>query len=171
MNVEYKHLIPENFANESKVFVYQSSRLLTVNEALQLEDLLINFIDKWESHGEKIKGYANLFFGRFIVFMADDTQSNVCGRSIDGLNRFMKEMEQFFAIELLNRQTLAFVVKGKVELLPLPQLKYAVENNFIKADTLFFNNAVSDKQTFLTSWIIPAKDSWLGSKYFTLQNV
>lgn len=169
MNLEYQHLIPENFNNNSKVYIYQSSRLLTISEALQLENLVHNFIDNWESHGNKINAYANLFFGQFIVFIAEDKDANICGRSIDALNRFMKEIEQIFSVQLLDRQTLAFVVNDKIQLLPLSQLKYGIENNFIEPDTLYFNNAIVDKEALLNNWIIPAKNSWLKAKFPTLE--
>ena len=60
--------------------------------------------------------------------------------------------------------TLAFVVKDKVQLLPMSQLQYAVDQGFITADTLFFNNVVLTKEELENNWIIPVKDSWLAKK-------
>ncbi len=37
---------------------------------LEIEDMLNEFVEKWQSHGAKVKGYANLLFGQFIVLMA-----------------------------------------------------------------------------------------------------
>src|SRR5437016_1737984 len=34
MSFEYQHLIPEDFHSDSKVWIYQSSRLFTLSEAL-----------------------------------------------------------------------------------------------------------------------------------------
>lgn len=164
MNFEYQHLIPEDFHPGSKIFIYQSNRLLMMSEALQLEELLERFVDEWESHGAAVKGYANLFFGQFIVFMADDSDAKICGRSIDSVARFAQEIEKQFSVSLLDRQSLAFVVKDKVQLLPLSQLKYSIENSFITPDTLYFNNLVTDKESFLSNWIIPIKQSWLASR-------
>lgn len=169
MNFEYQHLIPEDFHHHSKVFIYQSNRLLMMSEALQLEELLENFVRDWESHGAPVKGYANLLFGQFIVFIADDTDAKICGRSIDSVARFAQELEKQFSISLLDRHSLAFVVKDKIQLLPLSQLKYSIENNFISPETLYFNNLVTDKQSFLTNWIIPIKQSWLASRITSLQ--
>ncbi len=67
-------------------------------------------------------------------------------------------------MQLFERQTLAFVIKEKIELLPLSQLDYAIENNFINADTLYFNNIVQTKKELLENWIIPVKESWLGKR-------
>jgi len=164
MNVEYKHLIPENFHPTSKVWIYQSSRLFFISEALDIEDMLNDFVAKWQSHGAEVKGYANLLFGQFIVLMADETQSGVSGCSTDSSVRLIKAIEQKFKVDMFNRQTLAFMVKDKVQLIPLAQLKYAVENSFITADTLYFNNVVLTKEEMLNKWIIPVKESWLANK-------
>jgi hypothetical protein len=169
MNFEYAHLLPEDFNKNAKVWIYQSSRMFGLSEALQLESLLFDFVEEWESHGAAVKGYANLLFGQFIVFMADDTDATICGRSIDSIARFVKDVEQKFSISLLDRQSLAFIVKDKIQLLPLTQLKYGIENKFISPETLYFNNLVTDKKSFLTNWIIPAKNSWLAAKLDFIQ--
>jgi hypothetical protein len=65
---------------------------------------------------------------------------------------------------MFNRQNLAFIVKEKIQLLPLSQLKYAFENNFIDADTIYFNNLVQTKEELVSKWLIPVKDSWLAKK-------
>jgi hypothetical protein len=164
MNFNYQESIPESLHSNSKVWVYQSSRLFTINEALQLENKLSDFTVNWESHGAAVKGYTNLFFGRFIVFMADDTDSRICGRAIDAVARYVKEIENEFAVNLMDRHTLAFFIKDKVEMLPMSQLNYAVENNFINASTLYFNNLVTTKSEFLTKWITPVSETWLMKK-------
>ncbi len=65
---------------------------------------------------------------------------------------------------MFDRTTLAFVVKDKIQLLPLSQLQYAVDNGFIDADTLYFNNLVQTKEELETKWIVPVKDSWLKNR-------
>ena len=55
-------------------------------------------------------------------------------------------------------------IKDKAQLLPLAQLKYAVENGFVNADTLYFNNLVATKQELLEKWLVPVKESWLAGK-------
>lgn len=164
MNLEYKHLLPEDFADNSKVWVYQSSRLLTLSEALQMEELLQQFVQNWLSHGSEVKGYANLLFGQFVVLMADDTHTVVGGCSTDSSVRFIKELGEHFNVDFFNRTNLAFVVKDKIQTLPLSQLNYAFENGFVTADTLFFNNVVTTKEQLENEWLIPVKDSWLAKK-------
>ncbi len=130
-----------------------------------MEEMLNEFVANWKSHGTPVKGYANLFFGQFIVIMADETASGVSGCSTDSSVHLIKSIEEKYKVQMFDRQNLAFVVKDKIQLLPLNQLEYAVENNFITAGTLYFNNTVLTKKEMLESWIIPVKESWLGKRF------
>jgi hypothetical protein len=164
MNLQFREQIPVGFNDSSKVWVYQSSRLFFISEALQIEEMLEQFVDGWKSHGADVKGYANVFFGQFIVLMADESATGISGCSTDSSVRIIKEIEQKMNVQLFERQTLAFIVKGKVQLLPLSQLSYAVKNDFINGDTLYFNNTVLTKKELLQNWIIPLKESWLAKR-------
>lgn len=164
MNLNYQHLIPEDFSPESRVWIYQSNRLFTIQEALQLEDLLSDFVNSWQSHGIPVKGYGNLLFEQFIVLMADETATGVSGCSTDSSVRLLKKIEELFSVQLFNRQLLAFVIKDKIQIFPLSQLTYAMENNFINGDTLYFNNLVGVKEELMNKWLIPMKESWLKTR-------
>ncbi|HEX2627727.1 MAG TPA: hypothetical protein VHM26_01905 [Chitinophagaceae bacterium] len=164
MNLEYKYLLDGNFHPDSRVWVYQSSRLFSLSEALEIESLLDAFIQQWNSHGVPVKGAAHLFFGQFIILIADETATGVSGCSTDSSVRLMKQLEQQFNVQLFDRTMLAFVVKDKMQLLPLSQLSYAVENGFINGDTLYFNNLVQTQHELMDKWIVPVKDSWLASR-------
>ena len=164
MNLEYTHLLDKNFHPDSRVWIYQSNRLFALSEALEIEELLKDFTGQWKSHGTPVKGAGYLFFGQFIILMADEKATGVSGCSTDSSVRLIKDIEQRFTVNMFDRTTLAFVVKDKVELLPLSQLEYAVENGFINTDTLYFNNLVQTKEELESKWIVPVKDSWLNMK-------
>ena len=164
MNLDYQHLLPGGFDDSSRVWIYQSSRTFGIGEALEIENILHSFVCQWTVHGTPVKGYANLFFGQFIVLMADETVAMVSGCSTDSSVRVIKEMEQLFKVNMFDRQSLAFIIKDKVQLLPMSQLKYALENNFITPETLYFNNLAATKAEFAGNWIVPVKNSWLSKK-------
>ncbi len=164
MNIDFKEQLPAGFNDQSKVWIYQSSRLFFISEAFEMEKMLEDFVSNWKSHADEVKGYANLFFGQFIVLMADETATGVSGCSTDSSVRLIKAIEEKFKVNLFDRQNLAFVVKDKIQLLPLSQLQYAVQNNFITADTLYFNNTVLTKKELEDNWIIPVQQSWLGKR-------
>ena len=111
MNLEFQTHVPENFNDNSRVWIYQSSRLFLISEALEMEDMLNDFAANWKSHGAAVKGFANLFFGQFIVLMADETATGVSGCSTDSSVHLIKSIEEKYKVQLFDRQTLAFIVK------------------------------------------------------------
>jgi len=62
---------------------------------------------------------------------------------------------------MFDRLNLAFIIKDKVQLLPMTQLQYAYDNQFINADTLYFNNLVQTKEELENNWLISVRQSWL----------
>lgn len=164
MDLDFQQHIPIDFDDNSKVWIYQSNRLFTIPEAFELDDMLQDFVSNWKSHAAEVMGYANLFFGQFIILMADETASGVSGCSTDSSVRLIRSIEKKYSVQLFERENLAFIINDKVELLPLHQLNNALENNFINTNTLYFNNTVLSKKELLNNWIIPLSKSWLAKK-------
>jgi len=164
MNLEYKQLLPDSFDKNSRVWVYQSSRLFSLSEALEIETLLNRFCSEWHSHGADVEAYCNLFIGQFVVLMADERKAGVSGCSTDSSVRFIKDLGQKFGVDFFNRTSLSFFIKDKIQQLPLNQLHYAFDNGFIDGDTLYFNNLVQTKEELENEWIIQVKDSWLAGR-------
>ncbi len=169
MNAHHSTLLPADYAGSSRVWIYQSPRLFLLSEALQIGEMLEAFTRTWKSHGVAVKGYGNLFYGQFIVLMADESEesgaSGVSGCSTDSSVRLVKEIEQRFGVNLFDRLMLAFWMKDKVQMVPLSQLPYALENGFITEETPYFNNTVQTKAELEAKWLIPLKDSWLASRF------
>jgi len=170
MRLDYKNLIDQNLHADSRVWIYQANRIFSLQEALAIEEILNEFSDQWKSHGVPVKGAAYLFFGQFIILIADETATGVSGCSTDSSVRMIKDIENRFGVNLFDRTTFAFVVKEKVQLLPMTQLQYAIDNGFISGSTSYFNNLVQTKDELEARWILPLKDSWLAQR-ITLPNV
>jgi hypothetical protein len=164
MKLDYKSLIDQNLHADSRVWIYQANRIFSLNEALAIEVILNDFAEQWKSHGVPVKGAAYLFFGQFIILIADETATGVSGCSTDSSVRMIKDIEKQFGVNLFDRTTLAFVVEDKVQLLPMTQLQYAVDNGFISGNTSYFNNLVQTKEELESRWILPLKDSWIAAR-------
>lgn len=162
MNIqEILQVVPQDFADDSRVWIYQSSRPFSEQEAKEIKEQLSHFYLQWNSHGQPIKGWADLLLNRFIVVMADENQVALGGCSGDSRDRVLKSMERQYDIHLFDRLTITFLVKGQAEALPLNQVQYAIDKGFINGDTLLFNNTVHTKSELLTNWLQPLSQSWL----------
>jgi hypothetical protein len=156
MNFSIETHIPSDFNDHARVWIFQSSRLFSMAEAFEIDSILKDHCSGWKSHGHAVKSYANLFFGHFIVVMADETEATVGG--------MIKQIEALCKVNLFDRQMLAFLVKDKIQLLPLAQVKFAVSNNHISPQTVYFNNTVGTKKELMQNWMIPMNESWLAAR-------
>lgn len=164
MIVDLNTILPTDFSNDSKIWIYQSNRTFTMGELFQIEEALENFIENWNSHGAAVKGFGTVLYGQFIVLMADETSTTVGGCSTDSSVHMIKAIEKMTGVQLFNRTLLAFWIKDKVQTIPLSQVDYALQNGLLAVDTLYFNNLVNTKKSMETQWMQPIQKSWLGNK-------
>jgi hypothetical protein len=164
MTFNYKESIPAEFHDSSRVWIYEASRRFSAEENTQVSEILKQFVAEWKSHGEWVKGFAQVFFDQFLVIMADEVATGVSGCSTDSSVRVIKQIELQFNLQLFDRQTLAFIFNGEVILIPMADLNQAVNTNHLDVDTLYFDNTVLSKKELLEKWIIPVKNSWLGKR-------
>lgn len=160
-------VIPSDLADHSRVWVYQSSRPFIEHEETEINEQLQQFYTQWQAHGEPVKGWAKLLFRQFIVIIADESDVHVSGCSTDASVRVIKSIERQYEVNMFDRMMLTFLVKDKAEMLPMNQIRYAIEKDYINWETPLFNNLVSTKKELMTNWLIPLKDSWLASRLVT----
>ena len=146
MNLQFQPLLPADFSPDSRVWIYQCNRLFSLSEAIEIENEISGFCEGWNSHGADVTSYGNLFFGQFLVLMADESKTGVSGCSTDSSVRFVKQLGEKYGVDFFNRTNLAFFVKNKIEVIPMSQVTYALENGFINGDTVYFNNTVQTKE-------------------------
>ena len=161
---QYKKLVPANFADNSRVWIYQSNRRFNNEEAAGVVSHLTQFVCGWKSHGSTVKGFADLYYEQFIVIIADESAAAVGGCSTDSSVHVIKMIESQYSVNLFDRQLLAFEINDQIKLLPLSQLKISVEDGIINENTLYFNNTIANKIELINDWIQPVKTSWLSGR-------
>lgn len=162
-------LLPEGFAPESRVWIFQGSRPFIEKEQREINEQLLQFYSQWQAHGEPVKGWAQLVFNQFIVVMADETGTRVSGCSTDGMLRIVKSLERQYDVNFFDRMMITFLVGKKAQMLPFSQVQYAMDKGYITEDTPVFNNIATTKAELLENWLVPLKNSWLASR-LSLQN-
>ncbi|MBL7719087.1 MAG: hypothetical protein JNL72_09660 [Flavipsychrobacter sp.] len=163
-SAELHTILPAEFSDSARVWIYQSSRAFIEKEANEVNEQLYQFYSQWLSHGEPVKGWAKLLFRQFIVIIADEQDVAVSGCSTDSSVRIIKSLERQYSVNFFDRLMLTFLVKGKAEMLPLHQVQYALDKGYITGDTTLFNNTVTTKGELLQRWLVPLKETWLASQ-------
>jgi len=164
MNIKFQSLIPEDFNDHARIWIYQSSREFSAAEIVQVEKCLRDRIKGQELQGSILQSITLLLFGHFIIIILDQPGTERSGFYIDNLIGCINEIERDFQVTLLDRQMLAFIIQDRVQLLPLSMVNDVMEKDMITPETLYFNNTVLTKRELLENWIIPVKDSWLGKR-------
>ena len=151
---------PESFSDQSRVWIYQSDRLLSDDEAQAITHHLNEFSASWVSHNRQLKAAGRLLYNRFVVLMVDESQADASGCSIDKSVHFLKQLEQAFGLSLFERMTFAWIENGSVRAETREAFARCYEEGEITDQTLVFDNLVSTKRLFDDEWMKPLKDSW-----------
>jgi len=164
MYSKLNELIPSDFPDTSRVWIYQGSRPFIEKEENEINEQLEHFYTQWQAHGKPVKGWAKLLFKQFIVIIADQAITEVSGCSIDDSARIIKSLERQYSVNFFDRMTLTFLIDGKAQMLPFGQVQYAIDKGFINQETLVFNNIATTKKELLETWLVPLNKSWLADK-------
>lgn len=152
----------ENFSDDSKVWIYQSTSKIEDKDVLQINNILEKFCDGWMAHGNKMNAFAKIFYKQFILFFVDESQAEISGCGIDKSVHIVKEIGNQFGLNLFDRLKIAFINKNnEIEVTTKSQILKYLEGKFIDENTIVFNNVVSCKSSFNNEWKIPLKDSYL----------
>ena len=148
------------FSQSSRVWVYQSDKILNDADVIQLQATLDNFTIGWTAHNNQLKAKAEIRYNRFIILVVDESQAGATGCSIDKSVRFMKDIEQHFGINLFDRFNLAYRSGEEILSVPRHTFEELIGNKNIDKNTIVFNNMVQNLSELETKWEVPFKDSW-----------
>ena len=160
MHVAFHQLPPT-----ARVWIYQASRPLTAAAQAAAAPALARFAAAWTSHGQQLHAAAEFRHDLFLLIGLDEAVAGASGCSIDASVRFVQELEQVLAVNLLDKSQLAFRRDGNIMQLPLGQLRAAVAAGAVREADLYFNNALITKAELDTQWPAPAAATWL-RRYF-----
>lgn len=148
------------FSPQSKVWIYQSNRKFTEQEATEISDILARFVDQWTAHGSQLQAKAEIFHNYFIVLTVDEQMANATGCSIDSSVRIMKEIESKYGLDLFDRFNMAYRIDDEVHVAPKEDFETLISIKKIGLETIVFNNLVQTLEDFEQKWEVQLQDSW-----------
>lgn len=144
----------------SKVWIYQAKRGFNSSEIQKIYEILKNFVNNWKRHGDDLRGSFIIAYNQFIILAVDESYNDVSGCSIDASVNIIKQIEKDLNIDLLNKTNVSFKDGDNINTVTLNEFKEYVKLQKIKDDTVVFNNLVSSKADFESSWEVEACKSW-----------
>ncbi len=144
----------------NKIWAYIIGRELTESELDQLSKDGKHFVKQWTAHEQPLEADFTVFEKRIVLVSVNEQVHNASGCSIDKLLRFIKESEQKYNTELLNRMLVALRNEDKLMVVSSAKIKELIEQKKINENTLVFNTSLSN-DTELASWEQPLQQTWL----------
>lgn len=149
------------FSTFSKIWIYQSNRLLTDKEVLYLNEEANSFVKDWAAHKVQLKAAANVYANLFLILAVDEQQATASGCSIDSSVRFVKEMEKALGVSFFDRLRVAYESEGQIYISNYKELVSSVNQGTLSSNVLIFDNTVTSLNDLQTSWRKPINQSWL----------
>jgi len=155
----------DKISENARLWIYQADRKLEQSEIALLNEELESFMNQWAAHGAALEASHTIMHNQFVVIAVDENSNMATGCSIDSSVHKMQELSKKLGVDFFDRTKIAFILNDEIFLESLSNLKSKVDEGIIKEDTPVFNNLVKSKKELETSWVVPAKNSWM-SRYF-----
>ncbi|MBN8693609.1 MAG: hypothetical protein J0L69_10455 [Bacteroidetes bacterium] len=146
-----------------RVWIYVISKELSNEQLQMLSENCKNFVAGWTAHEIKLAASFEIFKKRLLIFKVDESAYNASGCSIDKLQRFVKEQEIHFNIELLNRLLVVYDKNEEPIVIHSSKITELLQSGEITGDTLIYDNTISSSLQW-AEWKKPLKNTWL-AKY------
>ena len=150
----------EKIRDESRIWIFQSNRLIPDSHIELLENKISNFLISWTSHGNELAVSSKIEYNLFLIIALDQSQSAASGCSIDKLVAFIKKLENEFRIRLLDRLDISYKNNDKISVVRLDDFKRKILEKKINNDTIVFNNLINLKADLANNWEVPISRSW-----------
>ncbi len=154
-------LVPfESLPETSRVWIYQADRSFSMDELADIEQAIDTFLTDWTAHGQNLQAGYEIRYNRFIVLALDQEMASASGCSIDASVRFIQGLEKKYGVELLDKMNVSYKNGDYVAYKALVEFKKMAKEKAVSANTIVFNNLVTNKGEYLEHWEVPASESW-----------
>lgn len=147
-------------SEESKVWVYPSSRKFYPHEIDEVELKIKNFVSSWKKETKDFKCSYQFLYNRFIIIAAEDENFSVTNLDMDSQVEFIINLQNTYNVSLLDKMNVCFKQGEYVQYKELKEFKQLVKHKAVTNKTIIFDNLITNKYDFENYWEIPIQESW-----------
>jgi len=147
----------ESLSEESRVYYFPSSRKFYAEEVPSLEE---EISEQCKSLDDVEIGY-QVLYDRFVIFFVSD-QTPLSIEQNDRLVEFVLSLEKKYGVTLLDRVNVCFKQGEFVQRKEIKEFKKLIKNKSVSSTTVVLDPMINTKSEFISSWEVPAAESWLG---------
>jgi hypothetical protein len=152
-------------SEESKVWMFQANRFITVPEQKNITADLSGFLNTWTAHNVDLLAASVLLHDLVLVVAVEEVIAGASGCSIDKLFRFVKELEVKYGIQFFDRMRVAYKLNENIAESSVADFEKLIEENLVSESTLVLNTLLQDLKSVKHHLFLPLKETWL-NKYF-----
>lgn len=152
----------EQLSGQARIWIYQASRPLTLQEQEAILQASKAFVAVWTSHERPLQGSAVVLHHRFLILAIEKPMHTLSCCTMDSVINLLRELQDTLHIDLLDRTQVVLSQQGNTWMVPVEQARAKVQQGAISADTYMFDNTITHKAALADKWLVPVQDSWLG---------
>jgi hypothetical protein len=149
----------ESLSQDSKVWIYPSSRKFYPTEIEGVEKKVKEFIDSWKQEENNIQATYQLHYNR-IISIFTSSEHTISTSAINKLVEFIINLQQEYEVELLDKMNVCFKQGEHVQYKDLKSFKTLIKGKAVNKNTVVFDNMVTTKGEFEEHWEVPVTESW-----------
>lgn len=150
----------DSLPEDAKVWIYPSSRKFYKDEIPAIEEKIKTFAENWKNDNETFKVACRFLYNRFIIFIADDSESTVNHQDLDKLVAFILQLQNEYEIELLDRMNVCFKQGEFTQYKDVKAFKKLIKSKAVSEKTIVFDNLIQTKEELENYWEVPITESW-----------
>lgn len=144
----------------SRVWVFQSNRLLSAEEQVFINSKLSSFVVAWATHGTPLHAAFTIINNCSVIVTVNENIQAASGCSISSLTALFESIGTEFKLSFFDRFSIAHKTNSTVVLSSVNEFKELIKVGKVTEDTLVYNNLIALKQDLESTWEIPLKQSW-----------
>jgi hypothetical protein len=154
----------DQLRDESKIWIYQAERALSIEEISKIGPLFQSFCSNWTAHNNQLKASFEFIQKRFIVLAVDESLNTASGCSIDKSVAFLKSISEMLGISLFERMQMAYIGNEGLNTIHYNEIQNAFEEGLINEETKFYDSNIQTLGEYRNGFSCPLKNHWLFSK-------
>ena len=115
--------------------------------------------DEWKSHQNDFRSSFEIRYNTFIIIAADESNM-VSGCSIDSLVNFIRDLENSYSLQLLDKLHVKYIEDESIQTMHLNEFKVFCKNLKSNQNLIVFNNLVKNIYELENNWEVDIKNSW-----------
>lgn len=162
----------ETFHPQSKIWIYQASRLLTDQEKQHVLVVSNAFASQWHAHDLPLQAASGVLHDAFLIFSVNQQGEQASGCSIDKQVHVVKQLENDLNLSFTDRLKVAYREHpgGVLQILSHTALIQEIESRKKSSQGYIYQNTITQLSQLNDQWLVPLSQSWMAALISNPQN-